>query len=185
VLLFTVTKASKVSLWTLSLADKKTAPYGNVESVFPINATFSPDGLWVAYGAAQSSQGSSAVYVQPFPATGAKYEVSKDDDGHHPVWSPDGKELSYIPGPGRFVSVAIRTQPSFLAEFPKDLSRAPFLFSGRLNERNYDILPDGQRFIGLVPASGQRVTGAAAPQIQVVLNWTEELKQRVPTHQGQ
>ena len=31
-----------------------------------------------------------AVYVQPFPPTGAKYLISKNaDDGHHPVWSPD------------------------------------------------------------------------------------------------
>jgi hypothetical protein len=179
-LLFTVTRGSKVSLWTLSLADKKTAPYGDVESVFPINATFSPDGRWVAYAAAGSSQASSTVYVQPFPATGAKYQISKDDDGHHPVWSPDGKELSYIPGPGRLVAVAVRTQPTFSSEFPKDVPRAPFLFGGRLNERNHDILRDGQRFIGVIPASGQRVTGAAAPSIQVVLNWTEELKRLAP-----
>jgi hypothetical protein len=24
---------------------------------------------------------------------------SGDEDGHHPMWSPDGKELFYTPGP--------------------------------------------------------------------------------------
>jgi len=55
------------------------------------------------------------VYVQPFPPTGAKYQISKnEDDGHHLVWSPDGKELFFSPGPGnRFNVVSISTQPAF------------------------------------------------------------------------
>jgi hypothetical protein len=41
---------------------------------------------------------------------------------------------------------------------------------------------DGKRFLGVVPAGQNTASGAlAAPQIQVVLNWTEELKARVPT----
>jgi hypothetical protein len=43
--------------------------------------------------------------------------------------------------------------------------------------RAFDILPDG-RFIGLTNGSGPEV--ARAPQLRIVLNWTEELKQRVP-----
>ena len=43
--------------------------------------------------------------------------------------------------------------------------------------RQYDITPDG-KMIGLIPAN-QPQTGAAAGQIQVVLNWFEELNQRV------
>jgi hypothetical protein len=50
--------------------------------------------------------------------------------------------------------------------------------------RTYDILPDGQHFIGTVPAGqAQTASGAVAPtgpQIQVVLNWFEDVKQRVP-----
>ncbi len=42
----------------------------------------------------------------------------------------------------------------------------------------YDASPDGQRFLMLKPVESQ----ASAPtQINVVLNWFEELKQKVPT----
>jgi hypothetical protein len=50
-----------------------------------------------------------------------------------------------------------------------------------LFERNIDIMPDGKRFVVIGP-SGEPQTGvAAAPQIQVVEHWFEELKARVPT----
>ena len=43
-----------------------------------------------------------------------------------------------------------------------------------------EVYPDGKRFVGVV-AAGQTQSGApAAPQIQVVLNWFEELKRLVP-----
>jgi len=50
---------------------------------------------------------------------------------------------------------------------------------GQVSPRRYDITPDG-RILGIVPA-GQTPSGAAAaPEIQVVFNWFEELKARVP-----
>ena len=78
---------------------------------------FSPDGRWVAY-ASQQGRPLSAVYVQPFPPTGAtKYQISKNaDDGHHPMWSPDGAELLFGLGTGStsLNAVRITTQPSFM-----------------------------------------------------------------------
>jgi len=58
----------------------------------------------------------------------------------------------------------------------------PRLFVGRgpAFERNNDITLDSKRFLAVV-AAGQTAAGApTAPQIQVVLNWFEELKARVP-----
>ena len=54
----------------------------------------------------------------------------------------------------------------------------PFENFGPTVARVYDMMPDGQRLIGIV-ASGQR-QGDALTQIHVVLNWFEELKQLVP-----
>jgi hypothetical protein len=182
VLLFSAKKGSKLTAWMISLTDGMTALYGGIESVLPINATFSPDGHWVAYTTAKSTQSSSAVFVQPFPATATnqRFQISRDDDGHHPVWSPGGDEVTYIPGPGRFSAVTVRTQPTFMPEFPRSITRASFLFQGRTNERNHDILPDG-RFIGVVVASGSgQAATSTRPEVHVVLNWIEELKQRVP-----
>ena len=73
--LFGVTKGSSVSLWTFSLQDKKATQFADVQSPNPINAAFSPDGRWVAYTVTEGA--GTGIYVQPFPATGAKYLVSK------------------------------------------------------------------------------------------------------------
>jgi serine/threonine protein kinase len=49
--------------------------------------------------------------------------------------------------------------------------------------RVWDITPDGKRIIGVIEATTDATSSpgaSAAPQIQVVLNWFSELKQRVP-----
>jgi hypothetical protein len=43
------------------------------------------------------------------------------------------------------------------------------------NETNYDVTPDGQRFVMVKPSEQE----LAATQINVVLNWFEDLKRRV------
>lgn len=57
-----------------------------------IHATFSPDGQWFAYMSSES--GTGQVFVQPFPTTGAKYQISTER-GRAPVWSQDGKQIIY------------------------------------------------------------------------------------------
>jgi serine/threonine-protein kinase len=181
--LFSVTKESKVSLWTFSLADGKSAPFDAVESSTVIGSVFSPDGRWVAYSSRETGRSSNRniVYVQPFPATGAKYQITKNsEDGHHPTWSPDGKSLFYHPGPGtQHAVVRIITEPSFTISdatpVPTRFNRPPPFVA-----RAHDIGPDGQ-FIGLIDADQSPTGTIAAPQIVVVQNWTEELKRLVPT----
>ena len=61
-------------------------------------------------------------------------------------------------------------------------SRTPrgFLNFGLTSERNYDVMPDG-RILGVVPETAATPSAGSTPQqFQVVLNWFEELKQRVP-----
>jgi Tol biopolymer transport system component len=180
-LLFSVAKGSRYAVAALSLTDKKVTPVGGIQSPFPPAATFSPDGQWVAYSASAGPSAAVSLFVQPFPTTNATYPISKAT-GFHPVWSPDGKELFYISGGGggQFVAVSVTTQPTVKIGNPV-LSPRPFAAGRQAFERNYEITRDGQRFLGVV-AAGQTASGApAAPQIQVVLNWTEELKARVPT----
>ena len=61
------------------------------------------------------SRGKQTIYVQPFPATGAKYQlVAKGlDTPCHPVWSPDGRELFYNPRPQGLEVVSVTTAPTF------------------------------------------------------------------------
>ena len=178
-LLFSETKGARVVLMLLSVKDRKTAPFGGVEATTVTNAAFSPDGRWVAYSGRGIIGELSAVFVQPFPPTGARYQLSKEGDGHHAAWTQDGKELSYIPGIVQFATINVTTQPSFTFNAPTPM-HGPGGQGPPNVPRNYDLSPDGKRFIGFVAADTTQ-SGSSASQIQVVLNWQEELKQRVPT----
>jgi serine/threonine-protein kinase len=182
-LLFSIAKGSSgYSLAALSLTDKKVTPVGGIQSLFPPSATFSPDGRWVAYSATAPGSPLSSLFVQPFPMTGATYPISKSGGGFHPTWSPDGKELFYFAGGGggQFVAVSVTTRPTFTFGNPVLVSK-PFVERGPGSERNNDITLDGKRFLGVVTAGQTASAASAAPQIQVVLNWFEELKAKVPT----
>jgi Tol biopolymer transport system component len=170
----------KPLLQTLSLADKKVVPFVELTAA-PLDASpsFSPDGQWVAYAAGEGGP-STNVYVKPFPATAAKYQIAKN--AFSPVWSRNGKELFFALSGGvsnRLNGVNVTKQPTFAFGPP-----TAFEFAGQSPNqtlgRNYDVLPDG-RFIFLASPSNQPGPPAANPSIQVVLNWAEELKQRVPT----
>src|SRR5262249_7935993 len=174
---FTAVKGNAASIWIFSLQDKKATVFAEEQSAFLGRSVFSPDGNWLAY---QSSEtGPERIFVQPFPRTGTKYQISKDA-GHHPLWSPDGKELFYIPGPSQFRKVSISTQPNFTFGNPEPAPNGSFIEYGPFVPRSYDITPDGKRFLGVVPISASE-NGAPVPsQINVVLHWFTELQQRVP-----
>ncbi len=178
-LLFSASKDTSVSSMLLSLADRKATPFGDVRSTQPINASFSPDGKWVAY----TQQGAaSQIYVQPFPPTGAAYQLAKiGSSPHHPFWSRDGQELYYIPGPTQFAFVTITTRPTFTFSDPVQLSRgqSSFIEGGPINTRQNDSTSD-KRVVAVIPAGQTQTGNTLAPQLQVVINWFEELKARVP-----
>jgi hypothetical protein len=119
------------------------------------------------------------VYVQPFPATGAKYQlVAKGlDVPSHPVWSPDGKELFYNPRPRGLEVVSISTTPVFAFGNSVPVPR-PFQLSPPEQRRAYDITPSG-RFVARIPPTGETY-GAVVQPIQIVVHWFEELRARVP-----
>jgi len=183
-LLFSEFKEATFFSWALSLNDKKAEPFGNVQSAEPIGATFSPDGLWVAYSTNDTPGGSPSsnrgVYVQPFPATGSRYQVPKERSDFHPAWGPAGSELLYTPTSGQLSVVSVRTRPTLTFGRAVGLPAIPMQPRLSTNVRDYDVLPDG-RILSTVNQSDQRGSGAGSPQIRVVLNWSEELKQRVPT----
>ncbi|HEV2521582.1 MAG TPA: protein kinase [Candidatus Acidoferrales bacterium] len=136
-------------------------------------ARFSPDGRWLAYISDES--GRYEIYVQPYPGPGGKWQISTEG-GTEPVWNPNGRELFYRSAE-KMMAVDIATQPSFAAGKPRMLFEGPYVLTGA-TVPNYDVSPDGQRFLMLKPAEKPR---AAPTQINVVLNWFEELNQKVPT----
>ena len=175
--LFSVTKGSDVSLWTYSMQDRKATPFGNVQSATLTNAVFSPDGRWVAYTSTQRNR--AMIFVQPFPVSGAQHQLPASEIASHPLWSPNGKEMFYNPAPGQIAWVSVTTQPMFAFGNPQTAPR-PFQTGPPSVRRAFDITPGG-RFVGLTDQERTESRTPMAPQIQVVLNWHEELKRLVPT----
>ena len=178
-LLFDERKNDRVTIWDLTAADGKASIFVAASDV-PSDAALSPDGRWVAYTVRQKDSAQAVVFVEPYPRTGAQFQISRDaEDGHHPVWSGDGRELFYTPGPGsRLIAVPIATQPTLAfgesVLIPRFFTNAP-----PAADRTYDVSNDG-RFLGLrtdVTETGTPI----APQIEVVTNWFNELRQRVPS----
>jgi len=133
---------------------------------------FSPDGKWLAY--VSNELGRNHVYVRPYPAPDVKFLVSDEEGGGEPVWAPDGSELFYRNG-DRMMIVSVQKDPTFNASEPKALFVGSYLSSGGPSGfQYYDVSPDGKRFIMI---KGE-VSGG---EINVVLNWFEELKRLVLT----
>jgi len=139
---------------------------------FEGRAKFSPDGKWVAY--VSDELGPLHVYVSPYPEPDVRWLVSGEEGGAEAVWSPDGKELFYRSGDQMMV-VSVQTQPTFRFSRPEVLFEGSYVttrFGG--GYAYYDIAPDGQRFVMI------KEEDTAPAQINVVLNWFEELKRLVP-----
>ena len=162
--------ATKEDLWVLPLVAGGT-PTRVVATSFSESAgSFSPDGRWVAY--ASNEGGPRQVFVQRFPAAGGKWQVSTSaGNSNYPRWRPDGKELFFDNG-GTMLAVDLAgTVPGgvFKAGVPQRL------FQGlqSLPPRNYDVAPDGRRFLVVT----SRAVQDRPPPIVVVLNWMTGLRQ--------
>jgi Tol biopolymer transport system component len=160
--------ATGADIWILPLTgDKK--PFALVQGPGPDGgASFSPDGRWIAYNGTDS--GVPQVYVQPFPPTGGRFQVSKDS-GTQPRWRGDGKELFFLSADGVVMSATIDTTREFQAGIPQRLFA---LFPtgslvNVLNARQYAVTKDGKRFLLLVPRSSDR--NASPLPLTVVVNW--------------
>jgi serine/threonine-protein kinase len=175
-LLFDRVVAGQTTLLTLSLRDRRIAPFGTVQSSSRTGAVFSPDGKWVAYATRERGR-ANQLFLEPFPATGAKYLASSTtEDAHHPVWSPDGKVLYYTPGPGNRairVPVTFTSTPAFGTA---TMFERAFTNLASSSDRAYDMMPDG-RFLSITDSL---LAHGGLGSMTVVLNWFEELKTRVP-----
>jgi serine/threonine-protein kinase len=128
---------------------------------------FSPDGRWVAYTSDQS--GTTEVYVQAFPALGARYPVSTGG-GQTPIWAPDGRHIYYVAN-GQLSVATVSTAPTFAV-----VARQP-LFEGSYDlnvpvRANYDVAPDGRHLVLLKSTSVEA-------RLLVVHNWKAQFADRL------
>ncbi len=152
-------------IWMLPMeGDHKPYPYlqGQFQELHP---AFSPDGKWLAYTSTES--GHREVYVQRFPGPGEKVQVSTDG-GAYATWSRDGRRLIYESSDTLW-AVDVTNSPTFR------VGKAHVLYQGQIwNEAagpNYALSPDGKRFVVV-----ERSKDSAETNINVVLNWNEELR---------
>ncbi|MBN1905211.1 MAG: serine/threonine-protein kinase [Deltaproteobacteria bacterium] len=136
----------------------------------------SPDGRWMAYFSDESDN--MEVYVRPFPDVDkGKWQVSTSG-GACPLWSPDGRELFYLALDNYVMAVPVETKPAFSLGTPKKLFKNIYTGIYIGGATPWDIHPDGKRFLMIKPQGTD--SSASKNTINVVVNWFEELKQRVP-----
>jgi Tol biopolymer transport system component len=146
-------------------------------TVMPAGA-FSPDGKLVAYQAGELGQ--VHIAVQPFPVTGAQWTFP-NTNSRHPRWSRDGSRLFLTRGPD-LIQVDIARQPAFRFLNTTTVMTAQAGQTFGPMYPNYDVWMDDS-FITPITAEGV-MSGStlAIRQVNVVLNWLEELKRLVPTN---
>ena len=136
------------------------------------NPMISPDGRWLAYESDEDGQ--YDIYVRSFPEVDKGQWRISTNGGDNPFWSPDGREL-FFENPEGIMSVPVETETAFKRGNPELLFSAPY----------YDLLdihPENKRFLMEKPVAmtEEESSGGFPRKINIILNWFEELKQKVP-----
>ena len=164
----TSSPTTKLDLWVLPMfGDRK--PISFLQTSFNEDGPrFSPDGHFIAYYSDDS--GPYEVYVQPFPATGAKWQISSGG-GMQPRWRRDGKELFFMAPDKKLMAVDVNLgNGTFEAGVPKMLF--PTHSIGYFGPRNYyECSADGRRFL-----INSLQSDAGSTPVTVVVNWPADLK---------
>ena len=167
-------------IWTISVDDGSDAVRFFETPATEGFAAFSPNGQFLAY-VSDDAFGQNEVYVRPFPAGQPVHRISSNG-GRSPIWSSDGRQLFFlerVEDGARVLVVDVTTDTNFTRGQPRLLFANQEYQTAALS-RNYDLAPDGGRFvIETRPAvyAAQRVTN-----VGIVLNWTQELLERVPVN---
>jgi Tol biopolymer transport system component len=161
--------ATREDIWVLPLGQSD-APTPVLQSRFSERqARFSPDGRWLAYSSDESGQ--FEVYVQPFPPTGAKWQIS-NHGGREPTWRRDGRELFYLSGDRRLMAMPVGLAHGFRVTPAAELFRVP-PDAPRENRISYAPTADGQRF--LVNVAARDPIRRPLFETEVIVNWTATL----------
>jgi Tol biopolymer transport system component len=154
------TAASEIWLLPLS-GDRKPVRWLQTHSA-ERSPRFSPDGRWIAYESDES--GDPEIYVALMDGGGEKQRLSPSG-GRLPRWRRDGQELYFVTPDGFLMAVPIAPGARLEARTPAQL------FHVEATIENYDVTPDGSRFLMSTPSE----KGRESP-IRVIVNWPATLK---------
>ena len=166
-------RSGKIETWILPLAGgRKPEPLLANNQFDQANPVFSPDGKYLAY--VSNETGRNEVYVTPFGQGSGKWLISTGG-GTLPVWARSRKQLFYRES-GNIMGVDVTTQPVFSASTPRVI--VPVAVTAPLSNglENFDVTPDGKHFL----VHQQSIEAGQSLQINVVLNWIEQLRRLNP-----
>jgi len=173
---------SGAQIWTIPVEGQDGQLKGGMPEQFlksqfsESQASFSPDGKWLAYQSDET--GMNEIYVRPFPprASGqsGKWVVS-NQGGTFPVWSRAGHDLLYASPVGELMAVSYTVKSD---TFIADKAR---VWLTRLGVTQFDLSPDGKRVAVVMPVRSEE-----APKIEhevvFIQNFFDELRRRVPAN---
>jgi WD40 repeat protein len=181
ILAFRVQSAT-TGIWTVARdGDRTPKPLLQMKDRSQVLAQFSPDGRWIAYGSNELTGIGYQIFVQPFPPDGATKFQAEAQTGSAPVWSRDGKRL-FFAFSNRVFALDVQTSPTFAAGQPVEIAGTGGSLTSLPAVRNFDLTPDGKQILVVLtePPDERNLASSRGQQINVVLSWLEELKQRVP-----
>jgi serine/threonine-protein kinase len=161
------TTGSGLDLYTLPLRPAGEPRPWVVTEFSERSPSLSPDARWAAYVSNESGQ--DEVYVRAFPETEGRWQVSSGG-GNEPLWSSDGRTIYYRRADTLFAT-AVQTRPTFAVGQRRTVFATPF--QQLTNHANYDRDPRTGEFVVLTQAEDNDT------ELVVVLNWFEELQQRL------
>jgi Tol biopolymer transport system component len=127
------------------MASRKVTPVIDLPGSAQHSSNISPDGKWMAY--ASNETGRYEVWIEPFPRTGARHQVTRDG-GSHPMWRPDGASL-YFDRDNQLFQLTVNTTDMAAINTPTALPIKGFAQAEY--RRQFDLMPDGRRFLVLFP----------------------------------
>jgi hypothetical protein len=136
-------------------------------------ASFSPDNRWIVYTAVLSD--GAFAYVSPFPVGAGGHRKIMNATANSPVWHRD--EIFSIALGGGLQVLGIKTQPAPDWTNPTTLFTLQGIAAPAQGTTNYDITRDGKQLLLVVP---DVAAAESIQEIQIVLNWHEELKRLAP-----
>jgi Tol biopolymer transport system component len=162
---------TNVDLYLLSLSGEKKSTSWLQTNFIEAQARFSPNGRWIAYISNETEQ--FEVYVDSFPATGAKVVISIGG-GSQPQWRADGRELYYYAPDRKLMAVEVNGDgPTFKVGEARPLFeiRVASIDQSFPGNGYYTITHDGKRFlVSSLPEAPER------QQINVIVNWAADFK---------
>ncbi len=174
---------TRSDIWVLPLARQQSSSGGGQPSPV-LNSEFeelqpqvSPNGRWLAY--VSDVTGVSEIYVRPLTTDGKVGEAVRvsSSGGLQPRWAGNGRELTFLTVPRGFSAARMMAVPVNPNDATFEFGSPSTLFTVRMlpfpqsTSRDYDVSPDGQRFL-----IGSVVNEARTTPVTIVLNWAAGVK---------